>query len=133
MSGVPSARVHQNGAVTESDNTAPIEPAAASAAAEPAVAPAAEPVVEVSQVTVRRAPKLSVFLVLGAALGALVTLILVSMFEPDPSVGFAATYGYMLIFGIPAGLVLGAIVGLVLDRISERRRRTVTVERTHVD
>jgi hypothetical protein len=84
---------------------------------------------ERSEVRIRRAPKLPVFLVLGAFVGALVTLILTSLFPADKAVGFAASAGYFLLFGIPAGIVLGAVVGLILDRVSVRRSRTVTVER----
>ena len=81
-----------------------------------------------TEVKIRRAPKLPVFLVIGALLGALVTLIATSMFKPDPQVGFAATAGYFLLFGIPAGIALGAAVGLIIDRVSIARSRTVTVE-----
>lgn len=83
---------------------------------------------EKTEVRIRRAPKLPVFLVIGALLGAIVTLILTSMFPSDPKVGFAASAGYFLLFGIPAGLVLGAAVGLIIDRVSIARSRTVTVE-----
>ncbi|CAN5253639.1 hypothetical protein BH11ACT3_BH11ACT3_11920 [soil metagenome] len=86
-----------------------------------------------TEVRIRRAPKLSVFLILGALAGMLATLILTSLFPADPSVGFAATFGYFLLYGVPAGLVLCAAVGLVLDRISLRRMRTVTVEREVVE
>ncbi|MEO8261135.1 MAG: hypothetical protein ABI566_01085 [Pseudolysinimonas sp.] len=81
-----------------------------------------------TEVTIRRAPKLSVFLVIGAFVGALTTLILTSQFPSDPAVGFAATAGYFLLFGIPAGVALGAAVGLIIDRVSIARARTVTVE-----
>jgi hypothetical protein len=82
-----------------------------------------------SEVTIRRAPKVGVFLVLGAVLGAIVTLILTSLFQSDPSVGFLASYAYFCLFGIPAGLLLGGIVAIVLDVVSTRRARTVTVAR----
>jgi hypothetical protein len=88
---------------------------------------------ERSEVKIRRAPKLPVFLVIGAFVGALVTLILASQFKADPAVGFAASAGYFLLFGIPAGVVLGAAVGLILDRISIARARTVTVEHEIVE
>ena len=83
---------------------------------------------EKTEVKIRRAPKLPVFLVIGALVGALVTLIATSMFKPDPQVGFAATAGYFLLFGIPAGIALGAAVGLIIDRVSIARARTVTVQ-----
>lgn len=84
---------------------------------------------EKSEVKIRRAPKIGVFLGLGALLGAIVTLGLTSLFPADKAVGFAATAGYFLLFGIPAGLVLGAVVALIIDRVSVARARTVTVER----
>lgn len=88
---------------------------------------------EKSEVRIRRAPKLLVFLILGAALGAIATLILTSLYPADPAVGFGASFGYFLLYGVPAGLVLGAVVGLALDAISRRRARTVLAEREHVD
>lgn len=102
---------------------------------QPEATPAAEAKAasEVQQVTIRRAPKLGVFLVLGAAVGALVTLILTSLFPADPNVGFAATYAYFCLYGVPAGVVLGAVVGLAFDRRSVRKARTVTVEHEQVD
>jgi len=84
---------------------------------------------EKTEVRIRRAPKLGVFLLIGAALGAIVTLVLTSLFPADPNIGFAASFGYFLLFGAPAGAALGALVGLVIDRISVARARTVTVER----
>lgn len=80
-----------------------------------------------TEVRIRRAPKLGVFLALGAFAGALVTLIVTSQYKADPAVGYPATVGYFLLYGVPAGLVLGALVGLILDAVSRRRARTVTV------
>jgi NhaP-type Na+/H+ or K+/H+ antiporter len=85
-----------------------------------------------SEVSIRRAPRIGVFLIFGAMLGALVTLILTSLFEPDPKVGFIATFAYFCLYGIPAGAALGALVALILDRVSPRRARTVTVARDEV-
>lgn len=85
------------------------------------------------QVRLRRAPRLWVFLVLGVIVGAIVTLIVTSLSEADPKVGFAATYGYFCLYGVSAGFVLGAVVGLLLDRRSTRRARTVTAELARVD
>ena len=85
-----------------------------------------------SEVNIRRAPRIGVFLIFGAMLGALVTLVLTSLFEPDPKVGFLATFAYFCLYGIPAGLALGGLVALVLDRLSTRRARTVTVAHDEV-
>ena len=85
-----------------------------------------------SDVSIRRAPKIGVFLILGAVVGLLVTLVLTSLFPPDPAVGFFASFAYFCLYGIPAGVALGALVALVLDLISSRRARTVTVEHDEI-
>jgi hypothetical protein len=86
-----------------------------------------------AEVSVRRAPKVPVFLVLGALLGFFVTLILTGLFPTDPTVGFPATFGYFLLYGVPAGVVLGALIALVLDRVSVHRAKNIMVEHTTVD
>ncbi len=83
---------------------------------------------EVSQVMVRRAPKYPAFLVVGGALGAIATLILTSLYKVDPAVGFTATFAYFCLFGIPAGLVIGAVLAIILDRRSTKRARPADVE-----
>ena len=85
--------------------------------------------VEPAQVTLRRAPRFGAFIVVGGLLGAIATLVLTSLFEPDPAVGFTASFAYFLLFGVPAGLALGAVVALVADAVSRRRARTATAER----
>ncbi len=102
--------MRDNGGVSEPENTADVE-----------------------RVSVRRAPKLGVFLVVGAAFGALVTLILTSLYPADPNVGFAATYAYFLVYGIPLGLLVGGVIGLLLDRRSLKRSREVEVAHERVD
>ena len=87
-----------------------------------------------TEVRVRRAPRLPVFLVLGAVVGAILTLIATAAFgHVDPKVGFGATFGYFCVFGVPAGIALGALVGLLLDRRSQRRARIVTAEHEQVE
>jgi hypothetical protein len=93
-----------------------------------------EPQDEVTgEARIRRAPRIGRFLFLGAAVGLIGTLILTSLYPADPNVGFAALFGYFALYGVPIGVALGAILALVLDRLSERRARTVTVEREHVE
>ena len=86
-----------------------------------------------TQVTIRRAPKISVFLILGGALGAIATLILTMLQPADPNVGYPALFGYFLLYGLPAGVALGAVVALILDRISRSRARTAIAERVTGD
>ena len=91
-----------------------------------------EPTTE-TEVTIRRAPKFPVFLILGGALGAIVTLALTLSQPADPNVGYTALFGYFLLFGLPAGVVLGALVAILLDFVSRRRAKHVTAELTSVD
>lgn len=85
------------------------------------------------RVRIRRAPRLSVFIVLGVIVGILVSLILTSLFPADPKVGFAATAGYFAIYGTVFGALLGALIGLVLDAVSRRRSRETDVHRERVE
>jgi hypothetical protein len=84
-------------------------------------------------VTIRRAPKIPVFLVLGALVGFFGTLIVTALQPADPAVGFIALFGYFCIYGIPLGIVLGGFLAILLDRLSVRRARSVTAEQTTVE
>lgn len=80
----------------------------------------------------RRAPRIGAFIGVGAILGILVTVVVTTSFPADPSVGMWATVAYMSIYGVTAGIVLGAVVVLIADRISRKHARAVTVERGKV-
>lgn len=89
---------------------------------------------------VRRAPKFSVFLLLGGAVGILVALILTFTFngtdEVSPNTGVVYSqgqvFGFLLLICIPVGLALAAVVALLLDRRSRGRSRQVTVDHESV-
>ena len=83
---------------------------------------------ETSQVTVRRAPKYPAFMIVGGGIGAIVTFILTASFPVDPAVGFAALFGYFALFGVPAGVVVGAVLAMLFDRASLRRAKSVQAE-----
>jgi hypothetical protein len=85
------------------------------------------------EVTVRRAPKIFAFLLMGGALGVLASLILTSLFPFDPGTSPASTYGYFSLWGLTFGAALGAVVAIVVDRVSLRRARTLRAERRRVD
>jgi membrane associated rhomboid family serine protease len=87
-----------------------------------------------TSVRIRRAPKFSVFLVIGALVGIFVSLLLTASFPIDPKVGFGSTFGYFAIYGFVGGILLGSIVALVFDRILSRRSKivSVTVDRLQV-
>ncbi len=88
---------------------------------------------QITEVRIRRAPRLPVFLLLGGILGVIIALIATALGNVDPKVGFAGTFGYLCIYFIPIGIVVGALVGLLLDRISIRRARLVSVEQQAVE
>lgn len=86
-----------------------------------------------SSVKVRRAPKYPAFIIVGAGVGIIATLILVSLFPVDPATGFAATFAYFALYGVTAGVLVGAVLALVLDRVTMRRSREATAEHTTVE
>jgi hypothetical protein len=92
---------------------------------------------------VRRAPKISVFLLLGAAVGVLVAMILTFSFngtaDPSPNTGVeysqGQVFGFLALICVPIGIALAGIVALLLDRRSQHRTRSVDVDHAsvHVD
>jgi hypothetical protein len=81
------------------------------------------------QVRVRRSPKIGVFLLLGAIVGALVAIVAVNLTPPDPTVPAVQAIAFLVALLAPVGALLGGIVALLIDRSSERRARTVEAER----
>jgi MFS family permease len=94
----------------------------------------------VETVRVRRAPKIAVFLVLGAALGILAALILTFAFngtaDASPNTGFeysqGQVFGFLLLGCVPVGIALGGLVALILDRRSRRRMREIAVDHSSI-
>lgn len=80
------------------------------------------------QVRVRRAPKVGVFLLIGAVLGALVAIVAVNVTPPDETVPKIQAIGFLVLLLAPVGALVVGVLALVLDRIAERRARTVEVE-----
>ena len=95
--------------------------------------PDADGVASTDEVTVRRAPKIGVFLIMGALAGVLVSLILTSLFPFDQGQGVASTYGYFALWGLTFGGALGAVVAVVIDQVSSRRARRLQASRERVD
>jgi hypothetical protein len=87
---------------------------------------------EPDQTTVRRAPKYGAFMIVGGLAGLLATLILTSLQPADPNVGFGALFAYFSLYGIPAGVALGAGIAILLDWVSRKRAKPVAVEVTSV-
>jgi hypothetical protein len=78
-----------------------------------------------TEVSIRRAPRYARFLLAGAALGVIAALIATSVVPVDKNVGFGAMFGYLLLYGVPIGLAVGAATAVLLDRRATRRAGTV--------
>lgn len=96
----------------------------------------------IETVTVRRAPKVAVFLVLGGVVGLLTALVMTFAFgglHAEFSQLSAMTYtkseifGYLALIFVAAGVALGGIVAVVLDATVGRRRRRMQVDRETID
>ncbi|MGN8553777.1 UNVERIFIED_CONTAM: potassium transporter Trk [Microbacterium sp. SLM126] len=94
----------------------------------------------IETVRVRRAPKFSVFLLVGAALGIIVAMILTFAFDGSqdvsPNTGLVYSqgqvFGFLVLVCVPVGLALAAVVALLLDRRSRNHTHSVTVDRESV-
>lgn len=84
--------------------------------------------VERDTVTVRRAPRYSRFMTLGALVGAVVALILTVSFPANDEFDLGQVFGFLLLACAAIGLALGALVALLIDRTTARRAKSVTVE-----
>lgn len=86
-------------------------------------------------VSVRRSPKYSAFIILGVILGMIAGGILsflpVDMAGVEVEVTQASATWMLMVFVGTIGGFLGAVVALILDRISLRRARTYTVPAVH--
>jgi len=99
-----------------------------------------------NEVTIRRAPKFGVFILGGALLGLVVTIIVVAATmgiergvaaandgtTTSADVGFWGLVGYLGLYGVSAGLVLGALVAVVLDWRFSKRAARLTAERLDI-
>lgn len=81
------------------------------------------------QVRVRRSPKIGVFLALGAVVGALVAVVVGNVSPQDSATPKEQAIGYLLLLLAPLGAIIGGAVALLLDRIADRRAKTVDAER----
>ena len=125
-----------NGRVSDTDRPEDRPAAPAPSAATPAPAPNA--VSSADEVTIRRAPKFGVFILGGAVLGFLATLVVVTATmdidrgdKQDAS--FGTLVGYFSLWGVTLGALVGAIAAIVLDRVLARRAARLTAERVEVE
>ncbi|AMB60187.1 hypothetical protein AWU67_16480 [Microterricola viridarii] len=99
---------------------------------QPAEQPNAEPVETVvahETLNVRRAPKITRFLAIGAGVGILAALLLTVLFPVNEDYDRGQVFGFLLLFLGAIGLGLGALTALILDRRAARRSVTVVADR----
>lgn len=100
-----------------------------------------QPGVQRYRAAARRAPKVGVFLVLGGLLGAVVAAILTAIHggagqgsSSDTAISDNGLWVFVVFFfSVGIGVAVGAVVVLILDRVSRRRVSIVTVERGVVE
>ncbi|WP_261792338.1 hypothetical protein [Arthrobacter sp. PM3] len=80
------------------------------------------------EITVRRAPKYVPFLILGGLVGIGVAAVLAYAFPGDASYDTSSVFGFFMVLCAAGGAILGAVVALVLDRLSVRRAQRAVVE-----
>lgn len=80
------------------------------------------------QITVRRAPKFVPFLVTGGLLGVIAAAIFGYGGTVPDGYTREAVFGYFLVLFVAAGVLVGGVVVLIIDRVSVRRARRATVE-----
>ena len=91
----------------------------------PAPEPAASPETEVgySQGRIRRAPSIPAFMILGLVVGLIVAFVSVWFGPGNPSYTFEAVFGVVAVIFGAVGTALGALLGLWLDRRSDKQAR----------
>lgn len=92
--------------------------------------------------TVRRAPKIQNFLLIGAVLGLVVAMALTFIFQRSPedidtSAGEiyyspGQVFGFLLLICVPVGLALAGIVAWLVDRSTHKRARIVRMDKVDV-
>ncbi len=91
----------------------------------------------IEEAQVRRAPRFSVFLGIGAIVGLIVAFVLTYAFELRES-ATEITYsrgqilGFFALYCVPIGLGLGGLVAVIFDNVLRRRARTVRIDRESV-
>jgi hypothetical protein len=78
-------------------------------------------------VTIRKAPRLAVFVGTGAILGIVAAAIATFSFPVDPAVGALATWGFFSIVFSIVGMGLLAAIALIIDRRTRSHSGTARV------
>lgn len=105
------------------------EPPATAPATAPATTAAATESSAETTVTVHRSPRYFSFMIVGAVLGAILALVLTVVFPENDRFGQSQVFGFLLLAGVVAGVALGSIVALILDRAIGRTTATAVADR----
>lgn len=81
------------------------------------------------RVSIRRSPRLSAFVVVFGLIGFVGTLILTSLYDVDPSLGFATLFAYFSLYGITGSIAVGIMLWLILDVRSKRKATEAVMAR----
>lgn len=93
---------------------------------------------ENSLATVRRVPRYGVFMGLGAVVGIIAALILTFTGSFAPTPGGEVTYsagqvfGFTVLYLAPIGVALGAVVAMLIERVTRRHDRVVRVNHERI-
>jgi hypothetical protein len=88
-----------------------------------------ETLVAEDTVQVRRSPRYTSFMIVGAVVGALVALLLTIFFPRNTEFDPAQVFGFLLLGGVAVGVGISCLVAIVLDRVVGRSATTVVVDR----
>ena len=78
---------------------------------------------------VRRSPRYTNFMIVGAVAGAILALLLTVLFPQNAEFDPAQVFGFLLLGGVTVGVALSCVVAIVLDRIVGRSATSVVVDR----
>jgi hypothetical protein len=104
-------------------------PASAHPAGAPVPQEPTETVVSEDTVQLRRSPKYSSFMIVGAVIGAVVALLLTVFFPRNADFDPTQVFGFLLLGGVTVGVGISCLVAIILDRIVGRSATTVVVDR----
>ncbi len=85
-----------------------------------------------SEVRVERSPRYARFMLAGVLIFAVISLILTFGFPQGKGYDAGQVFGFLLLFGSIAGVALGAVVAIIIDRVAGRRARTILADRIDV-
>ncbi|MBG6059646.1 hypothetical protein RCH16_001996 [Cryobacterium sp. MP_M5] len=88
-----------------------------------------EILVDQTRVTMRRSPRYLNFMILGAVVGAILALVLTVSFPGNAEFAPSQVFGFLLLAGVVAGVTVGAVAAMVVDRVTGRSATTVVVDR----